>query len=409
MARDDGGKRFKYQAHDDEMRQRANQQGGNRDGFVIDSVRTWTPKKGENQVRLLPATWPKPKHYGFDVFVHFGIGMDNNSYLCLQKMKGKPCAICDEQHKAAREDEQELAQALSAKKRVASWIIDRSDERTGPQLWVMAWTIDRDICLIAQDKKTKEVYAIDHPDDGYDVYFTRQGEGRNTKYTGFQIDRKPSPISDDAKQQDEWLDYITDNPVPDLLVYQDEEKLEKMIGEGLSPTRLKDMKDDKKRRSRDDDDEDETPKKKRSRHDDDDEDEAPKKRRSRDEDDDEDEAPKKRSRDDDDDEDEPPARKRRSRDDDDDDDEDEAPKKKRSSSDDDEDEEPPAKKRRSRDDDDEDEDEPPPKKRKSRDDDDDDDPPKKRGTQGKLDLDDEDDEAPKKRVRSRLSRLKDGA
>lgn len=392
--------RFKYREHGDEMRTRANQQGGSRDSFIIDAIRTWTPKKGENQVRLMPSTWKNAKHYGYDVWVHFGIGMDNNSYLCLKKMKDEECAICDEQHKAAREDEQELAQALAPKKRVASWIIDRADERTGPQLWVMAWTIDRDICLIAQDKKTKEVYTLDHPDEGFDVYFTRQGEGRNTKYVAFQIDRSRSPISESAKEQAGWLDYIVDNPIPDLLVFQEADKLEKMIGEGLSPSRLKDMKEDKKKRSGDDDD-----------------DEKPKRRRSRDEDD-EDEAPKKRkasARDDDDDDEAPPKKKPRSRDEDEDEDEEPAPKKRRArDEDEDEEDERPARKKAARDDDEDEDEEPTPKKRRAaRDEDEDADEdeesaPKKRKARDE-DEDEDEEDAPKARVKSRLSKLKEKA
>jgi hypothetical protein len=45
--------------------------------------------------------------YNLELYVHSYIGINNNSYLCMKKMYGKPCAICEEFEKRKSELEDE--------------------------------------------------------------------------------------------------------------------------------------------------------------------------------------------------------------------------------------------------------------------------------------------------------------
>lgn len=229
---------------------------GNREGFIADGVKTYTPKAGSHTVRILPPTWEDAEHYGYDIHAHYNVGHDGGAYLCLHKMKEEECAICDERQQALKNQDEELEQALRPRKRVACWVIDRDNERDGPMLWMMPWTLDTEIVKQSIDKKTGEVYNLDDPTEGYDVSFERQGDGPTTKYVGVQLDRRPSPLHEDEDDIKETLKFIKDNPVPDQLVFQEGQYLTDLVGDGLTLSKRdkgktgkgkdKDEKDDEK-------------------------------------------------------------------------------------------------------------------------------------------------------------------
>jgi len=234
---------FKYRARTaEQVKNRASQSGGSRDAFVQDDVKLFVPKTGDHSIRILPPTWDDADHFGLDVFVHYGIGVDGSAYLCLHKMKGEDCPLCEERGRAEKEGEEELAAALKPTKRVGVYVIDRNNEKEGPKLWTMPWTFDRDMCAQAVDKKTGEVYNLDDPEEGYDVSFTIEGQGQTKKYIGIQIDRRPSPLSDDEDMAEEWLEFIQSHPIPEILNYFEPEALEKAVSGGV---RLRDNKDGK--------------------------------------------------------------------------------------------------------------------------------------------------------------------
>jgi len=217
---------FVYKTRDtSDFRKRIEQSGSTRDSFFIDSVKPFTPVAGENVIRILPPTWEDPEHFGYDLFVHYNVGPDNASYLCLYKMKGEDCPICEERQRAeAEKEDEEYIKSLRPSKRVAVFLVDRSKEREGAKLWSMSWTIDKDICTLAVDKRTGETYNIDDPDNGYDIEFVREGTGLKTKYTGLQISRRSSELDcDDA------LQYVVDNPIPSLLNYFSYEHIQKVF------------------------------------------------------------------------------------------------------------------------------------------------------------------------------------
>ncbi len=104
-------------------------------------------------------------------------------------------------------------------------MIDQKSPEKGPMIWTMSWTMDKDIAKISVDKQTKEVYAIDDPEDGYDLSFDRTGKGINTRYSGYQLARRPTSIEQD------WLDWVVMNPLDQCLVWRDYDTI-KAIFEG---------------------------------------------------------------------------------------------------------------------------------------------------------------------------------
>ena len=78
---------FEYKKRSQEaLDKRATQQGGDFQGFLLDDFRTYAVKKGDNWIRFLPPTFDGATHYGMDVWVHYGIGPDNASAICIASM-----------------------------------------------------------------------------------------------------------------------------------------------------------------------------------------------------------------------------------------------------------------------------------------------------------------------------------
>ena len=307
---------FKYQKRDAAtIDKRANQKSNDFEGFILADFPVWTPKKGDNWIRILPPTWEDAVHYGMDVWVHYRVGADDATVLCLQKMehpktgKTHSCRVCEAAKEADRRGDEEAAKEMHPRKRVAVWMVDMKEEDKGPQVWPMSWTIDRDIAKVSKDRRSGEIYTIDHPDDGYDVYFDREGDGIKTKYTGIQLAKRPSSVPD------KWLDFVDEHPLPDTLEWRTSEEVAALFGDDDAPRKRRDDDDDRRpsrsadrderpSRRRDEDDKDERPARARRR--DDDDDDKPSRRRD---DDDKDERPARRDRETARDED-PPRRRR---------------------------------------------------------------------------------------------------
>ncbi len=226
---------FKYIPRTKEqIDKRARQSGGLKDWFVPEEIKMFVPKEGGkgNIIRILPPTWENAEHYGYDVYIHFGIGAENSAFLCPKKMKNKPCPICEELNRAQKEKmPEEYIASLEVTKRVLMYVIDRKNEEDGPLLWSAAWTIDKDIAKRSRDKRTGEYRELDRVDSGHDVIIDREGTGLKTKYS-IEIDREPTPLSDDDRLVEEWLDYITENPIPDILVYRDYDYIKEVFEVG---------------------------------------------------------------------------------------------------------------------------------------------------------------------------------
>lgn len=220
--------RFQYQARSEEDRQkRATQSANDFDKILKDGVKMFKPNDGTNRIRILPPTWEGARHYGHDIYVHYGVGPDRQSYLCLNKMKGDPDPISEAREEARRDNDEKLAKELDAKKRVLIYLIDRDHEKEGVQAWAMPWTVDRDITTVSKDRSTGEVYNVDDPEEGYDIEFDKRGSKDRTEYTGIAVARRSTPLG-----RAEWLDYAMDNPLPEQLNFYDYDYIAKLFNGG---------------------------------------------------------------------------------------------------------------------------------------------------------------------------------
>lgn len=220
-------KRFTYQKRDTEVvKQRANQRGSDFDSIFREGVKIFKPKDGKNTVRILPPTWDKADHYGYDMYVNYGIGVNDQAYLSLSEMKKQPDPLAEARRKAERSGDKETADQLRPTKRVGMYVIDRNAEDEGPLFWPAPWTVDKAFCSLAIDEEEGVPLMVDDPEMGHDIRFYKEGTGRTTKYPAEKMRiLKPSKLSEDAGLAEDWLQLITENPIPDLLNFYDYEHI----------------------------------------------------------------------------------------------------------------------------------------------------------------------------------------
>jgi len=235
-----GRRQFSYKKRSfDTARKRAEQSSGSRDVYVSEDIKLYKPAEGQNLLRILPPSWDDAEHYGFDLYVHYGIGPDNGSYACLNKMKGEACPICEERMRAEHEGDKDYAKKLKPTKRVLFYLIDRDKEGEGVKAWAAPWTVDKEIMIQATDQRSREFFPVDDPEDGFDVKITRTGSGERTEYS-VSIARRPSTLELD----DDMIDILEDHPLPEIIEYYDYDRI-KQVFECTAPANTGDQEKEK--------------------------------------------------------------------------------------------------------------------------------------------------------------------
>lgn len=221
-------KRFTYTPRDSStVKARATQRSGDFDSIFKEGIKLFKPREGKNKIRILPPSWESPNHYGYEIFVNYGIGVDEQQYLSLSAMKNEPDPLAEARKQAEKQGNKALADSLRPTKRVLFYVIDRMAEDEGVQLWAAPWTVDKSFASLAIDEETGAVTMVDHPEEGYDISFHKEGTGLATKYPAerMRIGREPCAINEDQELMDEWLSQVTETPIPDILNFYDYEHI----------------------------------------------------------------------------------------------------------------------------------------------------------------------------------------
>jgi hypothetical protein len=223
---------FDYQPPSFEEASKLTERRGSRFDNIIkqDGPRFFKARGGDNFIRILPPTWDNAKHYALAIKIHRSIGPDNATYLCLKENETSPekdCPICEERYRSGIP--QKDNDTLRAQTSQLIYLIDRANEDQGPMIWTISNKSDLEILAQSLEKRQSRYLPIAHPIDGYDVEFVRDGEGINTRYRGFKVARTSSPVHDNADRLEEWLNYIEDNPITDLLNYYSAEHIKSVF------------------------------------------------------------------------------------------------------------------------------------------------------------------------------------
>jgi hypothetical protein len=149
-----------------------------------------------------------------DVFIHRGIGVNEDSYICLNKTYGRKCPVCEYQAELREDDSATDAEvkALNASRRSIYNIVclDSTEERNkGVQVWPVShfkFTIPLE--ELAHKKKGGGNIPYGDVDKGKVISFRRKGKGLSTEYTAFEFkDREdiPDAILESAVCLDEMM------------------------------------------------------------------------------------------------------------------------------------------------------------------------------------------------------------
>ena len=207
------------------------------DSIYVEGTRTFAPKEGDYTLRILPVpdtASSEQNDFAYPVYVHYGIGADNQTYLCNQKMLNKGCPICIERTNIQKKATEEELKELAPKGRLFVYVINRDSEEDGPLVWSAPRSMIIELRKLCYDKRTDEALFIDDHEEGYDIFFSKTGTGLHTKYSGLKIDRNSTSLSENEKMQELWLEHITEYPLTDVLNYYSFEHINRVFS-GSAP------------------------------------------------------------------------------------------------------------------------------------------------------------------------------
>ena len=260
---------------DEDIERSKNQKVSFFDNFHRTDIPVFKPKGKEGSrveytLRICPTSWrdPSPKHWGLECYYHPNIGASNGSYLCYTGME-KMCqlkfkmnleefakrteidlpknAVCPiEEAKALRleKGDKEGASQLYPRKCVLVFVIDRDNENLGPMLWRMPFKYVNEELLYMTAKKVKR---ISDPLEGYDIILQVIQQGKDSKNVNYRVslDDELTPLHEDVETANKWLDFLEQNPIPKMLVFEDGDYISKVYnGEVDASERQEEEKED---------------------------------------------------------------------------------------------------------------------------------------------------------------------
>jgi hypothetical protein len=160
-----------------------------------DDLKSYKTVEGDNFIRVLPA-YDQDHDFAMDIFVHYNIGADKSAFLCLSRMKGESCPICEESSKLSQAGREEEAKGLRPASRTLFFVLDRDKEEDGIKLYDSPTSSVGDpLISLCLNRRTREMVDITDIHKGFDVIIVRKGLGvRNTRYKSVSLDHPSTPL-----------------------------------------------------------------------------------------------------------------------------------------------------------------------------------------------------------------------
>lgn len=164
----------------------------------------------------------KPNHSDFslEIFVHRGVGVNQDSYVCLNRTYRKKCPICDYQEELRNggDADDETIKALNPTKRAIYNVVCMdtiADEAKGVQIFdVSHWLFTIPLEEFAHKKREGGQVLYAHIDQGKVINFQQSGSKRTLKFTAFEFKDRPK-ITDEQLEQAVALDELIHVPTYD--------------------------------------------------------------------------------------------------------------------------------------------------------------------------------------------------
>jgi len=198
--------------------------------IIKDGIPEWSSGEGKHKMDIVPYITgknhpdlpPGELAYILVVYIHRGIGVNDDTYICMARTYGKPCPICEYRKMLQDSDEgdEDQIKALRPTQRgIYNVVIYDTDEerKKGVQVWNSShWLFER-ILQSINTEESGEVISFSDPDDGKRIMFERKGSGETTQYIGHKFVDRNYKISDAILEATYSLDEVINMPDYDEL------------------------------------------------------------------------------------------------------------------------------------------------------------------------------------------------
>jgi len=174
---------------------------------------------GENNPN--PKVRPGDLTYVLDIWVHDGIGANEDQFVCLSRNYNQRCPICERQKQLKNEGyewDDPQVKALEPRRRTLYNVLCYDNEREeakGVQVWVVShWNFERHVSELAKaTPRGGGCIMFSHPDQGKSIAFRREGKKMtDTKYVGHRFVDRNYIIPNEILEQTHCLEDLINIP-----------------------------------------------------------------------------------------------------------------------------------------------------------------------------------------------------
>lgn len=197
-----------------------------RDFLDNKGIKVWRPAVGDNFLAIVPDQEARDGSFAMEINVHWNVGPNKGTYLCVRRMRKVSCPICELIAGLRDEGEDEKAKALEAyPPRFFMFVVDMKDKDTmalGPQAFVCPISIYEEMLELHRDKRTGQIKAVSKPQANFNFVFTREGTGQfSTNYGSVGLEKRETGF------RKSWLDVPA---YAECLYFADNNELKDALG-----------------------------------------------------------------------------------------------------------------------------------------------------------------------------------
>lgn len=198
----------------------------------LEDVQFWSCGTGDHLIDIIPYMSGKRDpnavegkgRYVLDIFVHFGVGVNEDSFVCPARNYKNPCPICEHQSELRKEPDydEDLVKSLNPSRRVVYNVLvydSTKEEEKGVQIYAVAhWFMERHLIPLAKDLRTGQLLPFADYEEGKSIAFTKKGSGQTgTEFIGHRFVDRDYVIPDAILDQASCLDNLISVPTYDEL------------------------------------------------------------------------------------------------------------------------------------------------------------------------------------------------
>lgn len=203
------------------------------DWHKIDGVKFFKPAEGKNAINIIPYEIKTKNHplvrsgdfeigdkdYVLDYWVHRNVGPAENTVLCLKKMFGKPCPVCEQQALFNKQGKEDEAKALKPQRKVIYNVEDLKEPGVLKVFDTSHYLFEKELIDEARDDDEGGFVDFADTEEGKTVKFrgteTSFGGRKYLEFKSFSFMDRDEPLSDDLQSKAISFDEILIVPTYD--------------------------------------------------------------------------------------------------------------------------------------------------------------------------------------------------